>query len=139
MLGVKLLMVLQGCTYNHRTQQGTVCSVGGASRSIFGHIWGNIYLLETSYDWNGNQIRNQRKNSDKVIISIKYESYNMNKHDYFIQTWNMIRGGSFFAPEKCLKEFIPTWWACFENPILAHSIFFSKIMITCSNSILLHF
>ena len=34
-----------------------------------------------------------------------------------------VRGGPFFAPEKCLKEFIPTWWACFENPILLQTIF----------------
>ena len=44
-----------------------------------------------------------------------------------------VRGGPFFAPEKCLKEFILTWVTCFENPILLHSIFSSKLMITCPN------
>ena len=40
---------------------------------------------------------------------------------------------------RCLKEFILTWWTCFVNPILLHSIFSSKLMITCPNPILLHF
>ena len=50
-----------------------------------------------------------------------------------------ITWGSLFYPEKCLKEFIPTWWACSENPILVHSIFSSKFMITCFNPMLVHF
>ena len=28
-----------------------------------------------------------------------------------------------FGPEKCLKEFILTWWTCFENAILVQKIF----------------
>ena len=50
-----------------------------------------------------------------------------------------IHGGPFFGPEKCLKELILTWWVCFENPILVHSIFSSKCMIMCPNPILVHF
>ena len=46
--------------------------------------------------------------------------------------------GIFFGPVKCLKELIFTWWACFEDPILAHPIFSSKFMPTCPNSILVH-
>ena len=66
----------------------------------------------------------------KFIIFVEIEQ----KNDF-----NGSTRGSLFAPEKCLKESIPTWWACFENPILLHSIFSSKTMITCPNPILLHF
>ena len=50
-----------------------------------------------------------------------------------------LRGGPFFGLEKCLKEFILTWWARFRNPNLVHSIFHLKFMITCPNPIVLHF
>jgi len=56
----------------------------------------------------------------------------------YIFSWT-VRGSPFFGPEKCLKEFILTWWACFENPILVHSVFSSKCMIMCPKPILVHF
>ena len=28
--------------------------------------------------------------------------------------------GMIFGPEKCLKEFVLTWWTCYENAILVH-------------------
>ena len=38
---------------------------------------------------------------------------------------NQIKGGLLFGPETFLKEFILTWWTCFENAILVQ-IFISN-------------
>ena len=40
----------------------------------------------------------------------------------FFCIFKQLRGGPFFAPEKCLKEFILTWSTLFENPILRQTI-----------------
>ena len=45
------------------------------------------------------------------------------KMDYpMCHTVWLIHGGPFFGPEKCWKEFILTWWTCFEYSILVHFI-----------------
>ena len=55
-------------------------------------------------------------------------------HDLF-----QIRGGPFFGPEKCLNEFIVTWWTSFENRIKCRYrilVHFSIIRIPISVQIL---
>ena len=46
-----------------------------------------------------------------------------------------ITRGSLFDPEKCLKEFILTWWTCFENPKLWSKFWSNQFLFEIHNHV----
>jgi len=60
-------------------------------------------------------------NSCNTIVFLYQVQNNQNNRKFWPRVYKY--AGALFGPEKCLKEFILTWWTCFENSISVHSIF----------------
>ena len=85
------------------------------------------YLIDLELMWQGegevswlnsNKFRSPSIHSNQIRIEI-FSKIVVNNN---ITLMNYTEG-RFFSPEKCLKEFILTWWTCFENAILVQIVF----------------